>query len=611
MGSREGEEFEVWVAITDTDLMERAALLLVFPHIILLICKFHLRQSWKNHRGKCLRGSTTEHEDIRQRLRRLEDLLVESETILGARALVSNERETIVALGEANECDSSIISGVLQYLEYLDTYWLRDSLWQSWSRAGRLKAAVRMKRPVNEVVPTTNHLESFNSVLKRKHLRRWQNNGRRLRLDILVQILILHALPSIFEQRSVEDLEARRWEILIRGIPGGSDIMSRSGDSGKSAPAFVPVAYWTDDEERDRGAAGLVANRQVGIPTFDPEHHTYTFECYSLISLTQDKNPITYLITFRERGGTTCTCHDFQLRGGACKHIRAAVVMAQVLREVQAVNIHNLRLWLPNSMTEAYSMQAEQGTTPSPAVDTPNEHSEPSPLSNLHPIMRASISVSEMVRESEEIQTTTTTDGVTEVGVHQRQSPSEDAEEDEMSDVGVTQYEDSDTESELTCGVDSEAGDTTEGSVSELGDISVDEPARDEFAELERTNQQALNDQTIACTLHDLKLAAPKLAQLDAWLSNAHLNKGATADIECTREIRMVLDSLIRRLDRMLNEVDPDWAPLTLIQPARSLTPPLPLPTCSTRQAALPRSSIMGPPVEKRAQKRKDSYSVH
>ena len=31
MGSRNGESFEVWVAITDTDLIEHSALILVFP----------------------------------------------------------------------------------------------------------------------------------------------------------------------------------------------------------------------------------------------------------------------------------------------------------------------------------------------------------------------------------------------------------------------------------------------------------------------------------------------------------------------------------------------------------------------------------------------------
>ena len=54
---------------------------------------------------------------------------------------------------------------------------------------------------------------------------------------------------------------------------------------------------------------------------------------------------------------------------------------------------------------------------------------------------------------------------------------------------------------------------------------------QDEFAELARTNQQAINEQTIARTLHDLELAAPKLAQLDQWLAGAHLEKSASADI--------------------------------------------------------------------------------
>ena len=44
-----GESFKPYVAINNTDLMERGALVLVFPRIWLLICKFHLRQCWKNH----------------------------------------------------------------------------------------------------------------------------------------------------------------------------------------------------------------------------------------------------------------------------------------------------------------------------------------------------------------------------------------------------------------------------------------------------------------------------------------------------------------------------------------------------------------------------------
>ena len=61
LGRRNGKSFEAWVAITDTDLMECGALILVFPRIWLLICRFHLRQSWWNHWNKVLKGKSPTH----------------------------------------------------------------------------------------------------------------------------------------------------------------------------------------------------------------------------------------------------------------------------------------------------------------------------------------------------------------------------------------------------------------------------------------------------------------------------------------------------------------------------------------------------------------------
>lgn len=225
MGSRDGEEFEVWIVITDTDLMERGALLRVFPYVILLICKFHLRQSWKNHRGKVLKGATAEHQDIRDRLRRLEDALIDSEDFDSAKELVSKEKLTISTARDSEQCDTNVADGALNHLEYLSTYWLRLSLWESWSKAGRVKAAKRLGRPINDILPTTNHLEAFNGVLKRKHLRRGQHGGHRLRVDVLVHLLIVHALPSIFQQREVEDLELQRRETQLRKLPGGAAVL--------------------------------------------------------------------------------------------------------------------------------------------------------------------------------------------------------------------------------------------------------------------------------------------------------------------------------------------------------------------------------------------------
>lgn len=61
LGTRNGMSFSPRVAITDTDLKERGALLKVFTGLWLLICKFHLRQSWRNNRSRVLKGNSTYH----------------------------------------------------------------------------------------------------------------------------------------------------------------------------------------------------------------------------------------------------------------------------------------------------------------------------------------------------------------------------------------------------------------------------------------------------------------------------------------------------------------------------------------------------------------------
>lgn len=49
------EKFTPSVAITDTDTKERAALLQTWPSVILLLCRFHIRQCWTNKRRALLR----------------------------------------------------------------------------------------------------------------------------------------------------------------------------------------------------------------------------------------------------------------------------------------------------------------------------------------------------------------------------------------------------------------------------------------------------------------------------------------------------------------------------------------------------------------------------
>ncbi|KAJ6448730.1 hypothetical protein C8R47DRAFT_1181520 [Mycena vitilis] len=165
-----GVTFAPHTAITDTDMKERGALLIVIPTIWLLICRFHLRQSWKNNRNKLLKGKDPEKVDLKNRLKRLEDQLVKTQTIEEARGLLAAEKETLLLLGT-----SKAILRAIKHVDYLSTYWTTEALWKSWSDYGRKVAAALLGCAMDGVIPTTNHLESFNGVLKRKHLRRGGN----------------------------------------------------------------------------------------------------------------------------------------------------------------------------------------------------------------------------------------------------------------------------------------------------------------------------------------------------------------------------------------------------------------------------------------------------
>lgn len=55
-GSATPPSFEPFSVITDTDTKERGALSTIWPEVTLLLCKFHVRQCWKNRRRIDLKG---------------------------------------------------------------------------------------------------------------------------------------------------------------------------------------------------------------------------------------------------------------------------------------------------------------------------------------------------------------------------------------------------------------------------------------------------------------------------------------------------------------------------------------------------------------------------
>jgi hypothetical protein len=127
---RGGKSFYALVATTDTDLKERGALLIAIPELLLLICRTHLRRSWKNHRMKVLKGKTPAIALVSTRLRSLEDALVKTTSIDAARSLIADEVLALEAM-KAEEISEAAAHGGLEHLRYLSDYWLstKDPNW--------------------------------------------------------------------------------------------------------------------------------------------------------------------------------------------------------------------------------------------------------------------------------------------------------------------------------------------------------------------------------------------------------------------------------------------------------------------------------------------------
>ncbi|KAF9028254.1 hypothetical protein BDZ89DRAFT_1015180 [Hymenopellis radicata] len=328
-----GKPFSPSVAITDTDLKERGALLRVFPHIFLLICRVHLRRSWKNHRNRLLKGNSPYIATFQERLKALEGKLVETTVYDVAKQLIASEVAALEAEQTAEDESDTVFERALAHLQYLDGYWMSKELWASWSDFARLGAARLMNRSPESIFMTTNHLESFNNVLKNNRLAHQQRGGRRLRLDVLIHFLILDMLPSIFETRRLQRDEDNRMKRWILTLPGGQQLLN-STSLGKASKQ-IQVAFLTFDPIRDAGAASLLESRQLGAPEFDAATGVFTFVCYSSLATENDTAPTSYTITISVQGTADCTCPDFRKRGGACKHLRAAVMRLDQLRSPQ------------------------------------------------------------------------------------------------------------------------------------------------------------------------------------------------------------------------------------------------------------------------------------
>ncbi|KAJ6582512.1 hypothetical protein DFH09DRAFT_1360400 [Mycena vulgaris] len=488
-----GIVFNPFTAITDTDLKERGALLIVIPMIWLLICRFHLRQSWKNNRNKLLKGKSQLKIDLKHRLKRLEDSLVETQDITEARTLLATEIDTLLLLGT-----SKSILRAIRHVKYLTEYWTTDNLWKSWSNYGRKVAAALLGCPMDGVIPTTNHLESF----KRKHLRRWQNGSRRLRVDVLIQILVIHVLPSIFQDRRFYREQSLRLAAQIRQLPGGQALL-QDRLSRHQKPAIPSVAYLPRDRERDGRAATIVIQHQISTPTLLLDNSGVTFTCYSSEALDVESDPVQYTITVLFNGVATCKCTDFRKHGGACKHLRAALIMLDWLRK-------------------AYALEIQSSITSPPAASVPAEL----------PTARAAAVVADILNGDD--------------------SCHDDPRED---DVEEDDGDDSDNESVAT----DESSDSGEDDDDEI-DTQAPETSRVPEVPSASNHQQALGEQALARTLFELDDMGSKFGDLAEFLKNTQGPLPSSARNMLTTRCEP-LAAFMAQVDRLCSEDHPPSIP--------------------------------------------------
>ena len=214
--------------------------------------------------------------------------------------------------------------GGIKHLDYLSANWMSLPMWQSWSDFGRVRASATLRITIDGVIPTTNHLESFNGILKRKHLASFLHSGHRLRFDSLIHILITRILPGIFSHRQAQKEYSNWLTLRFQHHSGGENLVLVHDQYRKDRDLQkrVPMCWWETDPQRDAAAREAVTLGRLSISRRDLD--TYVTTCSSSKPPTSPSvEPSYYTVELCRSGKASCSCPDFQLRGGACKHLRA------------------------------------------------------------------------------------------------------------------------------------------------------------------------------------------------------------------------------------------------------------------------------------------------
>lgn len=294
--------------------------------------------------------------------------------------------------------NSSATAG-LTHIKYLLDTWMPISLWHSWSQQGRLAASKVLGIEVEGIIPTTNHLEAFNGVLKRKHIRQWQHAGKRLRIDLLVFLLITKILPGIFAHRTAQG-QYKSWlkmRFSSQALSIDFDADSRPlGVVSTAIPTQVtapmtnispPIAWWDAGAELKSlpEILYILEHNRLDIVR-STDDYTIMATCASRISDIRDSGYKRYNLWIATYGLASCSCGAFQSGQGACKHLWALRHQTEVLIQQHKIQ-HSMQFEnfiFPTSISDA--MRIHQQFYPAQAPSSISGTSSAGELLTLLPL---------------------------------------------------------------------------------------------------------------------------------------------------------------------------------------------------------------------------------
>ena len=282
-----------------------------------------------------------------------------------------------------------------------------------------------------------------------------------------------------------------------------------------------------------------------------------------------------YQVILSQSRTGSCTCPDFQARGGACKHLRAALLRLDMLR--QSTNAHLPLITLPTSLEDARHIEAslvlETGAIPTPIQ-------------------------AQTVRASQQLQ-------------HAADTVDDMLETLDVNDdaIGPRELEDEDSDSGDESGVDLENLDDDDADTMSIATDASGPPLDTpyDFTALKLSSKRAISEQSTSQALHELEGVAPKLGLLSQVLAHAHVRDQRDRDLVAT--IKPNIDALATQLSRLLSEDSTNSnsdVTATCAAESRPRTPPSRLPKSTKRK----RTDIINASPEN-AQKRKQSYGIH